>query len=185
MKDDLILNNTKLIYYVLKEMNLFDKVDEYYDIGLIGLVRAANNYKKETGFEFSTYAYTSIRNEILNDLRMNRTNKRKINHHTISLSKVAHESEKEDVLLEDYIASDVNVEEEVYHKLLLEELDKCIMKLPPRERICLIYNYGLYGVNKTTQTEIANELCLTQTVVSRSIKKAEKLLYNMLKDYGR
>lgn len=34
-RDELILNNLELIYFVLKKLNLYDKRDYYYDIGLI------------------------------------------------------------------------------------------------------------------------------------------------------
>lgn len=34
-RDELILNNTSLIYLVIKKMNLLDKKEDYYDIGLI------------------------------------------------------------------------------------------------------------------------------------------------------
>lgn len=44
MNEDLILNNEKLIYMVLKQMHLYDNRDHYYDIGMIGLVKAANNF---------------------------------------------------------------------------------------------------------------------------------------------
>lgn len=33
-KDELILNNINLIYYILKKLNLYDKRDEYFEIGL-------------------------------------------------------------------------------------------------------------------------------------------------------
>jgi DNA-directed RNA polymerase specialized sigma subunit len=43
-KDELILNNTNLIYRVLQKMNLYDQREYYYEIGLLGLIKAAYNF---------------------------------------------------------------------------------------------------------------------------------------------
>lgn len=34
-KEELILNNQNLIYVVLKKLHLYDRLDEFYDIGMI------------------------------------------------------------------------------------------------------------------------------------------------------
>lgn len=38
-RDELIVNNLELIYFVLKKLNLYDKRDYYYDIGLMRFSR--------------------------------------------------------------------------------------------------------------------------------------------------
>lgn len=43
-KDDLVLNNTNLIYYILQKMGLYSQKEYYYDIGMMGLVKAASTY---------------------------------------------------------------------------------------------------------------------------------------------
>ena len=43
-KNDLVLDNTNLIYYVLQKMNLYNQREYYYDIGMMGLVKAASTF---------------------------------------------------------------------------------------------------------------------------------------------
>ena len=69
MTNDLFIKYEKIIYYVLRKLNLYNERDTYYDIGLIGLVKAGNTYDSSKGFEFSTYAYSVIRSEILSYIR--------------------------------------------------------------------------------------------------------------------
>ena len=45
-ENKLILENINLVYHILKKMGLYDKLDEYYDIGIIGLVKASKKYDK-------------------------------------------------------------------------------------------------------------------------------------------
>lgn len=44
MNDELVLNNLNLIYYVMHKNGFGHKLEEYYDVGLIGLVKAARDY---------------------------------------------------------------------------------------------------------------------------------------------
>ena len=43
-KNDLVLENVNLIYHILKKMNLYQEKEYYYEIGLMGLVKAASVY---------------------------------------------------------------------------------------------------------------------------------------------
>ena len=59
-KEKLILDNINLIYMVLKRYNLYNQLDEYYDIGMIGLVKGANTYSGDKGYKASTYLTSCI-----------------------------------------------------------------------------------------------------------------------------
>ena len=80
----------------------------------------------------------------------------------------------------DSIDSDNISEVKKLMKEMLEELGKCIDKLPPREKVILTYHYGLNGVREHTQCEIADILKISQPQVSRSIKKGIKILREMM-----
>ena len=54
IKEKLILDNINLIYMVLKRYNLYNQLDEYYDIGMIGLVKGANTFSEDKGYKVST-----------------------------------------------------------------------------------------------------------------------------------
>lgn len=181
MKENLILDNINLIYYVLKQLNLYEKCDDYFDVGMIGLVKAANTYDENSGYAFSTYAYTVIMHEIHYYIRKENCAKRQ--HSDISLSKVVYDDGKKVMTLGDIIPSDINIEQEICEKESIEELYKCIQKLEAQEKVILIYYYGLYNTRKHNQSEIAEELCISQTYVSRIIKRAKKKLKKMLGGY--
>ena len=42
-------DNIKLIYFVLKQLNMYNKdgIEEYFDLGMIGLVKGTRTYKKK------------------------------------------------------------------------------------------------------------------------------------------
>ena len=167
MRDDLILDNLNLIYFVLKQLGLYEQRDNYYDLGLIGLVRAANEYDETKGYTFTTYAATCIRNEILRDIRHNQSDKRKANLNTISLEVVVNSDAGKDTLLIDSIPSDFDMEEYIIQREDMLALHKAFKMLDAKEQL-LIKRY--YGPSKVTQVEIAKEFKTTQTAISRKLK---------------
>ena len=50
-----LMKNERLIFYVLKKMNLLHEADELYDIALIGMVKAIDKYDSSKG-KLSTYS---------------------------------------------------------------------------------------------------------------------------------
>lgn len=54
-------------------MNIYDcnNYDDYFQIGVIGLINASKQYNKNIKITFLTYAYICIRNEILKYIKTN------------------------------------------------------------------------------------------------------------------
>jgi len=69
----LIYENEKLIYSFMKDYSNYIDREDLYQVGVVGLINAYNNFKKEKGVKFSTYAYMYIQGEIKKFLRENRT----------------------------------------------------------------------------------------------------------------
>ena len=69
----LIYENEKLIYSFMKDYSNYIDKEDLYQVGCIGLINAYNNFKKEKGVKFSTYAYMYIQGEIKKFIRENRT----------------------------------------------------------------------------------------------------------------
>lgn len=66
--EEMVASNRNLVHYVLKREFASRTHDEdLYQVGMIGLWRAACLYKPERG-AFSTYAYKAIRSEILMEI---------------------------------------------------------------------------------------------------------------------
>ena len=70
-------DNINLIYFVLKQLNIYNKdgIDEYFDVGMLGLVKGLKTYSESKGV-ISTYLVKCIRNEIVMELRNQKANKR-------------------------------------------------------------------------------------------------------------
>lgn len=90
MNKDLLFNeNVNLVWHVInkvmrlratKDMDM----DDYFQIGAMGLVKAVNTFDEGKGFTFSTYAVKCITNEIGLHFRNQDTDRRKVNGMTLS-----------------------------------------------------------------------------------------------------
>lgn len=71
--DDAINDNKNLIYSIcLKYNNYFDKED-LYQVGVIGLINAYNNFDSKKNVKFSTYAFPYIVGEVNKFVRENKS----------------------------------------------------------------------------------------------------------------
>ena len=65
--DTLIRNNSNLVWKVIRSMNLIEtkvySYDDYFSIGVNGLLRAVDTYDSKRG-AFTTYATNCIRTDI-------------------------------------------------------------------------------------------------------------------------
>lgn len=71
-KDDLIQGNLKLVLSILKKFtNRTDNMDDLFQVGCIGLIKAIDNFDLRHEVRFSTYAVPMILGEIRRYLRDN------------------------------------------------------------------------------------------------------------------
>lgn len=174
--DDLVLNNVNLIYVILKQLGLYNAngIDKYYDVGMVGLVRAAKHYRSTLGLKPSTFLSKCIRNSILMEMRKDKI-RANVNN-TIPLSTVVHEN----LILEDVISSDLDVQTEIENKEINSILYEAIKQLSGVEQYVLIHCFGLFGHKKQKQKDIAKDLDTCKNYISsikgRAIKKLGGLL---------
>ena len=62
--DDVIKSCSNLIYMIINKYFKGGSVDDLYQVGAIGVMKAYDNYKNEKGAKFSTYAYKYIYGEL-------------------------------------------------------------------------------------------------------------------------
>ena len=106
-QQELVLNNHNLVYSCIKSYNL--DLDEFYDVAVYGLCKAALNYDESNNTKFSTYAYVVMGNELKMELR--RINNRKKCESDVSLnSLVETQSGNEYAELIDLIPDDYDFE---------------------------------------------------------------------------
>lgn len=162
----LVEDNYKLIYSYAYKTNL--DIYEYYDILAIGLCHAALEYDPSKG-KFSTYAYAAMCNEVYNHWRNTYKLKRAIpqdmlvsyneilNEKIETLDIISYQAQK-DILRESY-GLDIS-------HLFIEEN---IKKLNDKERFIVLRSALGYK-----QKEIAKELGISQSYISRILRNIEK-----------
>ena len=161
--EKLIIENEALVYHVLKQMHLYSQLEDYYDVGMIGLCKAAKTFNNSKGSKFSTYACICIRNTILMDIR---DQKRQCDYYSISLQTPVG-GEKDEILLEDTI-SDYELELDILNKEEKMALIESVRKLNDEDKQMI----DLYFWKEMTQQEISRYLNMSQANASRRIQRA-------------
>ena len=174
-RDILIERNLRLVAHIVKKyMNSGKETDEMISVGIVGLVKAVNTYNFEKGSRLATYAARCIDNELLMLMRGDRKLSREVSlYDTIGTDKEGNEI----TLLSILEHEDEDIIDQLDKKQSLRKLSKILSKvLTPREYFVVIRRYGLYGHHETTQRELAEQLNISRSYVSRIEKKAlEKL----------
>ncbi len=170
-KDVLIIRNLRLVAHVVKKYQAGDyDMDDLISVGTIGLIKAINTFKIDKGSRLGTYAAKCIENEILMLFRSNKKFSREVSlYEPIGVDKDGESVNLVDVIemenkevLEDMILSQDIAQ-------LYEAIEGC---LKAQERQVVEMRYGLYGKKARTQREIADELGISRSYVSRIEKKA-------------
>ena len=165
-EERLVLDNMGIAYELAwkynRKLNNSIDIDELQSIAFLGLTKAAKTFNKELGNNFSTYAYTCINNEILYYFRQN------IKHlNNLSLS----DAEEGDLPLEDLIALDYDLLQDLNLKLDIEFLYKEIENLKPRYKEVIKYKLKGYTFKK-----IGEILGVSQPQISTDYNKALNIL---------
>ena len=174
-KHILIEHNLRLVAHVIKKYQSLDEdMDNLISIGTIGLIKSVMTFNVDKGNRLAAYASKCIDNEILMHLR----SKKKTNKEISLYEPLGTDREGNEIQLYDVIetnepdASDCIVLKQNIQKLY-EELESC---LTSRERLVLKMRYGLYNGEEYTQREVARQLGISRSYVSRIEKSAiEKL----------
>lgn len=174
-RDILIERNLRLVAHIVKKyMNSGKETEEMISVGIVGLVKAVNTYNFEKGSRLATYAARCIDNELLMLMRGDRKLSREVSlYDPIGTDKEGNEI----TLLSILEHEDEDIIDQLDKKQSLRKLSKILSKvLTPREYFVVIRRYGLYGHHETTQRELAEQLNISRSYVSRIEKKAlEKL----------
>ncbi len=174
-KEILIERNMRLVAHIAKKYNnSSEDQDDLISIGTIGLIKAIETYNVDKGTKLATYASKCIENEILMNIRTNKKNKGQVSlQDPIGMDKEGNEISLIDVLGTDidYILEQVELKVQI--SKLYEQLDKILTK---REKEIILLRYGLTTYGYKTQREIAQQLNISRSYVSRIEKRALKRL---------
>ncbi len=70
--DNIILENSNLVHYVCSKYQGYTDMEDLYQVGVIGLIKAYKNYDETKEVKFSTYAFSYIVGEVSNYVRENK-----------------------------------------------------------------------------------------------------------------
>ena len=174
-KSILIERNLRLVAHTVKKYSFPNKdVDELISIGTVGLIKAIDSFDSSKGTRLATYASRCIENEILMLFRNNKKQKSEVYlQDPIGVDKEGNEFCLIDILSSEKDCVLENVERNLQVKALYRKLGESLTK---RESSILIMRYGLIDGKCKTQREIAVNLGISRSYVSRIEKKALKKL---------
>lgn len=169
----LIEHNLRLVAHIIKKFDCKEENEDLISIGTIGLIKAINTFNRGKGTRLATYAARCIENEVLMHLRSTKRNKVEVSlQEPIGVDKEGNEITLLDILGTD---SDV-VPETVEFKIAQKKLYEIIETLKAREQKVLKMRFGLLAGERKTQKEIAKQLGISRSYVSRIEKKVIRKL---------
>ena len=179
-RNKLIEHNLRLVAHIVKKYEKRQEdIDDLISIGTIGLIKGIDTYSRKHETRITTYCARCIENEILMHFRSDKKNSKNISiNESIGFDRDGNEISFLDILKTpkpDFI-EDINVKDNI--QALLEYMDI----LTDRERSIIIKRYGLNGQDEITQKDIAKELHISRSYVSRIEKRA---LTKMLREFIR
>lgn len=168
-KQQLIEHNLRLVVYIAKKFEGPDvDIEDLISIGSVGLIKAVNSFKSDKNIKIATYASKCIENEILMYLRKISKYKREISFdEPLNVDSEGNELNLTDLISDDKYVPQDDLDNRVEKQLLWNILNK----LNPREKEIMIMRYGLSGKDEMTQKEVANDLGISQSYISRLEKK--------------
>lgn len=180
-KDILIERNMRLVAHVSKKyQNVEEEMEDLISIGTIGLIKAVTTFDMKRGSRLATYAARCIENELLMYLRAKKKTSREISLY----EPIGTDKEGNQINLLDIVESeepDVLDKIELHHNV--EKIYRVIPRvLTKREREIIVLRYGLFNQPVRTQREIAAQVGISRSYVSRIEKHALEKLKKSMKE---
>lgn len=165
----LIIHNLRLVVYIAKKFeNKTTSTEDLVSIGTIGLMKAVKTFNPEKNIKIATYASRCIENEILMHLR-------KVNNMKSEMSfdePLSVDWDGNELTLRDVLGTDPD---DVYDPIEVSdekrELMEVVEALPEKERRLMIMRFGLNGEDSHTQKQMADNLGISQSYISRLEKR--------------
>ena len=169
VKSQLIERNLRLVVYIARRFeNTGVGIEDLISIGTIGLIKAVNTYQPAKNIKLATYASRCIENEILMHLRKIVNLKSEVSFD----EPLNTDWDGNELLLSDVLGTEADVvmrpiEEDVERDLLAAAINV----LSPREKQIITLRFGLGGGKEQTQKEVADQLGISQSYISRLEKR--------------
>ena len=168
-RKELIEHNLRLVVYIARRFeNTGINIEDLISIGTIGLIKAIGTYRTDKNIKLATYASRCIENEILMYLRNNASRRGEVSFD----EPLNTDWDGNELLLSDVLGTEADVvmrpiEEDVDRSLLAA----AISVLSPREKQIITLRFGLNGGREQTQKEVADQMGISQSYISRLEKR--------------
>ena len=165
----LIEHNLRLVVFISRRFeNTGIPLEDLISIGTIGLIKAVNTYQPAKNIKLATYASRCIENEILMHLRKIVNLKSEVSFD----EPLNTDWDGNELLLSDILGTENDlvmkpIEDDVDRKLLFDAMEK----LEAREKQIITMRFGLDGRPERTQKEVADQLGISQSYISRLEKR--------------
>jgi len=182
-RNKLIEHNLRLVAHVVKKFeNTGEDVEDLISIGTIGLIKGIESYQSNKGTKLATYAARCIENEILMHLRSLKKVKKDVSLH----DPIGTDKEGNEITLIDILGTEQDdVINEVQFKIERSKVYNFLHILDNREKEVVVGRFGLVNGHEKTQREIAKDLGISRSYVSRIEKRALMKLFNEFYRSGR
>lgn len=172
----LIEHNLRLVAHIVKKYySSFKSQDDLISIGSLGLIKAIDSFNSSNGTRFATYAAKCIQNEILMFFR----SQKKLSYEVSINDTIDIDKNGNPLTYIDIISSDDTIAEDLELKVQTEKAIELIKGiLDERERQIIVMRYGIAGAPPKTQREVALDLDISRSYVSRIEKRALEKLRN-------
>ncbi len=173
----LIEHNLRLVAHIVKKFdNTGEDQEDLISIGTIGLIKAIESYSPNKGTKLATFAARCIENEILMHLRSLKKTRKDVSLH----DPIGTDKEGNEITLQDILGTEHDeVVDQVQVKIEKTKIYSHLHILDDREQEVIRGRFGLEkGGEERTQREIAKELGISRSYVSRIEKRALMKLYH-------
>ncbi|SDN52172.1 RNA polymerase, sigma 27/28 subunit, RpsK/SigK [Paenibacillus sp. yr247] len=173
----LIEHNLRLVAHIVKKFdNTGEDLEDLISIGTIGLIKAIESFSPNKGTKLATFAARCIENEILMHLRSLKKTRKDVSLH----DPIGTDKEGNEITLIDILGTEADdVVDKVQLKIEKSKIYRNLEILDDREKEVVVGRFGLeLGGEERTQREIAKELGISRSYVSRIEKRALMKLYH-------
>ena len=169
-RNKLIEHNLRLVAHIVKKFeNTGEDNEDLISIGTIGLIKAIESYQMGKGTKLATYAARCVENEILMYLRSLKKSRKDVSLH----DPIGTDKEGNEITLIDILGTRADdVVKQVEMQIERRNIYQHIHILDHREQEVIRARFGLGGEREKTQREIAKELGISRSYVSRIEKRA-------------
>ena len=179
----LVERNLRLVVFVAKRYEGCGGagIEELISIGTVGLMKAIGTFRTDKNIKLATYASRCIENEILMFLRKDNTRRREVSiDEPLNVDWDGNELLLSDILGDDSEDGDVGLA--LRQQEERETIRRAVASLQERERLLIEMRFGMNGRREMTQKEVADEMGISQSYISRLEKKVIARLREMIGD---